>query len=89
MSLLPTGAVATVPVVAANAVNVPAAGTDAPMVELLIVAPVYEPPVIVLPENSSEGDRLIVTALVPLTLMAFAVPVMLVTGAVPDATEVS
>jgi hypothetical protein len=89
MSVEATGALLTVPLVAEIVVNAPVEGVVFPIALLSMVAPVYEPSEIVLPEKSNAEARFSVTAGNPTAVIAPAVPVIEVTGAVPLAADVT
>jgi hypothetical protein len=89
MLVAASGASNIVPLVVEIVVNAPVEGVVLPIVLLLMVAPVYEPSEIVLPEKSNAEARFSVTAGNPTAVIAPAVPVIEVTGAVPLAADVT
>jgi len=89
MSVEATGALLTVPLVAEIVVNAPVEGVVLPIELLLMVAPVYAPSEIVFPANANAVARFNVTAGNPTAVIAPAVPVIDVTGAVPLAADVT
>jgi hypothetical protein len=88
MSLLLVGVARTVPVVAANDVKLPVDAVVAPIGALLIeppvsAAPENEPPVTVFPVKVIAVGKERTGVVPPVEEISFAVPLTLVTGAVP------
>jgi hypothetical protein len=83
------GASSIVPLVVEIDVNAPVEGVVLPIALLSMVAPVNAPAEIVLPEKSNAAARFSVTAGDPVAVIAPAVPVIDVIGAVPLAADVT
>jgi hypothetical protein len=88
-SLALVGAVVICPLVVVNVVKAPVDRVVAPTDVLLIVPPVNDPPVTVLPVKVSADGNEIVTADDPVAVTSFAVPDTVVTGADPLDTAVN
>jgi hypothetical protein len=89
MLLTLTGVSVMFPLVALIEVNVPATGVVPPIIVLLIVPPVNDPPVTVLPVKVSALGKDSVGVAPPDDVISLAVPETLVTGVEPEDAAVS